>query len=250
MHHIALLSTTLSLALGAIAGDNLYDGYEYGNMFYLGPSSKGAYITRATYSVLPPSPPTDYVESSAEETWLSLWIGVQDSSDDVLNEDFVQPLLNWAPNQAAQGCSADVDHWCAAASTYTPEGQYQQAYIAIPSNATLDFELVMNLTTNLIDQKIYVNGELISSQSDAEGMKMEVFYSGNECYAYGCGTIAAYEWSNITLVMNEADASFDQTLDLINATTSGMETTDNGLTWTIASITILKDDLTEAGMSV
>ncbi|KAK8191515.1 hypothetical protein HDK77DRAFT_485997 [Phyllosticta capitalensis] len=246
MHRSILLSAA-ALALGAKAQDSSsYDGYEYGNMFYLGPTTGGQYITKATYSLVPPSPPTDYVTSKKDTTWLSLWIGIQadPTNENVLDMDFVQPLLNWAPDQEAQGCSADVNHWCVAASTYTPQGQNGQAYVAIPSDATLDFEVSVNSETNKIDQKVWINGELKSSQSDAQGMKPSVFYSGNECYDYGCGTLASYSWSNITLHMNEADAKYDTTMTLTNATSSGMTTSDGGKTWHIDSIKIAEDELT------
>lgn len=50
----------------------------------------------------------------------------------------------------------------------------------------------------------------------------------------------------MTLVLNEADADFDQTLQLTGATSSGMKTTDGGKTWTIESIVIEKQDLTKS----
>lgn len=108
----------LSLALGASA--DAYEGVEYGNMFYLGPTTNGQYITKATYSLVPPSPPSDWRKSGEDQTYLAVWIGVQDNPTgvDVLNENFVQPTLVWAPIQSNQGCPADNEHFCAAASTY------------------------------------------------------------------------------------------------------------------------------------
>jgi len=100
MRNTSILAAALPLALRVSA--DLYPGYEYGNMFYLGPSTGGQYITKATYSMLPPAPPTDYLTTDENDRWLSLWIGVQEDSSDVLNENFVQPLLNWAPNQELQ----------------------------------------------------------------------------------------------------------------------------------------------------
>lgn len=75
-------------------------------------------------------------------------------------------------------------------------------------------------------------------------MKPAVFYSGNECYDDGCGTLPAYDWANITIVLNKADSDFAQTLQLYNATSSGLSSSDNGLTWHVDTITIHKDELT------
>lgn len=52
-------------------------------------------------------------------------------------------------------------------------------------------------------------------------------------------------WYNITLVLNEADTDLDKTLTLTGATSSGMKTADGGKTWTIESIVIEKQNLTE-----
>ena len=73
-------------------------------MFYLGPTTNGQYITKATYSLLPPAPPTDYRKTDTIDEWLSLWIGIQNNPTNVnvLDENFVQPLLNWAPDQEAR----------------------------------------------------------------------------------------------------------------------------------------------------
>ncbi|CAN8103912.1 unnamed protein product [Discula destructiva] len=247
-YSISLPALVLSLTGLAAAADTL-PGYSYGNFFYLGPTTGGQYITKATYSMVPPSPPTDYGRTDAEKTWISLWIGLQENpySEDVMNMNFVQPLLNWGPDNSVYGCSADVEHWCVAASTYVGGDvptQEQQPYIEVPTDATLDFEVIMNTSTNKIDQKVWSNGELVSEQSDASGMQPAVFYSGNECYTDGCGTLDAYAWTNITIILNEADANFDQTLSLYNATTSGLETSDGGKTWTVDRITIEKDVLT------
>lgn len=138
---------TVALALGARA--DIYPNYEYGNMFYLGPTTGGQYIAKATYSMEVPAPPKDWVKSNEKERWLSLWIGVQDnpSNGDVLKMNFVQPLLNWGPDNSVYGCSAPNTQWCASASTYTPDGQIGQPYVEVEENAVLDFESMPTQTT-------------------------------------------------------------------------------------------------------
>lgn len=189
------LFTTLALSLGALASSaDTYPNYEYGNMFYLGPTTNGQYITKATYSLTVPAPPTDYLTDKPDERWLSLWIGLQDNptNADVLKMNFVQPLLNWGPQNEVWGCDADNKHWCAAASTYTPAGQEQQAYIPLPTSAKLDFVVQRDESTGTIEQSISMGGSVISKQTDSKGMKPAVFYSGTECYADGCGTLGAH----------------------------------------------------------
>lgn len=185
---------TLALGLSAMVSADIYPNYEYGNQFYLGPTTGGQYITKATYSLTVPAPPTDFLTDDQDQRWLALWIGLQDNPTnvDVLNINFVQPLLNWGPNNQVWGCDADNKHWCAAASTYTPSGQIGQPYIPLPDNTTLDFVVEMNTSTGMIDQSISMAGSVISKESDSKGMKPAVFYSGTECYADGCGTLGAH----------------------------------------------------------
>lgn len=112
---------------------------DFGNSFYLGPWSGDAYITKAAYSLTAPSVITDY-DTSDSSLWIAIWIGVQESSEDVDNENLVQPLLNWCIDQDSCGCDASATEWCVAASTYTPDGQTGQSYVAVPTDAMLDFE--------------------------------------------------------------------------------------------------------------
>ncbi|GME64933.1 hypothetical protein GTA08_BOTSDO03764 [Neofusicoccum parvum] len=238
----ALSLAALSLALSAKADDAQWPDYtKFGNMFYSGPTSNGAYITKATYSMIPPSTPCGYHSGTTEQEELSLWIGVQadPTGKDVMDMNFVQPLLNWAPNQKVTGCETDSEHWCIAASTYTPSGQQGQSYKEIPTGSQLDFT---NSDSN-VNQTVWIAGELISTQADSSGMKPSVFYSGNECSLYSCGTLNGYSWSNITLHLNEADEKYGNSFTLTNATSTGATTSDGGKTWHIEEIKIAKDYL-------
>lgn len=111
----------------------------FGNSFYLGPWDGAAYITRATYSLDAPDVIQDY-DTSDKSLWVAIWIGVQPNVPDVSQANLVQPLLNWCADQASCGCDAGADEWCVTASTYTPEGQTGNAYVAVPKGAKLDFE--------------------------------------------------------------------------------------------------------------
>lgn len=111
----------------------------FGNSFYLGPWDGDAYITKATYSLTAPAVIQDY-DTSDKSLWIAIWIGVQPNVPDVSQANLVQPLLNWCADQTSCGCDAAADEWCVTASTYTPDGQTGNAYVAVPKDATLDFE--------------------------------------------------------------------------------------------------------------
>ncbi|KAH6651656.1 hypothetical protein BKA67DRAFT_660447 [Truncatella angustata] len=211
---------------------------EFGNSFYLGPFSGGQYITKATYSLSAPSVPTGF-DSSDTSLWLSIWVGVQQSSEDVDNENLVQPLLNWCLDNESCGCDADETQWCVAANTYTPSGQEGESYVVVPSDAVLDFEIAVNSSTSYIDQKVWINGELVSQKSDSQGMKPGVIYSANECSDANCGTLPAFSWTNMTLTFNEAIDTVEPALNV--ATSTGFTTSDGGITWTADEINMGKD---------
>lgn len=213
-------------------------------MFYAGPTSGGAYITKATYSMAPPAIPCGYATDATQQEELALWIGAQESptGKDVLQISFVQPLLNWAPNQQNTGCDTTADNWCITASTYHPEGQVSAGYKPVAPGTALDFEIAIDSASTNITQSVKSNGELISSQSDNPGLKLEVFYSGNECMLADCGTLDGYSWKDITVHLNQKDANFGNTLSLTGATSeTGFTTSDGGKTWYAEEIKIGKD---------
>ncbi|KAE8152967.1 hypothetical protein BDV25DRAFT_150220 [Aspergillus avenaceus] len=224
----------LSLALRAAA---LYEDWHFGNMFAIGPASN-AQITKATYSLTPPAVPCGSVQEKSEAPWLSIWVGVSASMSDQ-TADLFQPLLNWSPDQEAQGCPATAEEWCVATSTYHLSGQVQQPYITVPNKSQIDFTITVD--SNEITQEVSIAGEQVSKQSDDKSVSPTFLYSSNECYLNSCGTVAGYSWDNLTIHLNQADPNFGETLILYNATSSGLTTSDEGKTWHAESIKINED---------
>ncbi|KAL1614862.1 hypothetical protein UCDDS831_g00206 [Diplodia seriata] len=239
-------AAALSLALRASAqssDESWIDNYKFGNMFYTGPTSGGAVITKATYTMAPPEIPCGYATGGSVNEELALWIGAQPNptGKDVLQLSFVQPLINWAPDQQATGCDSTNENWCIAASAYHPSGQVSQTYQPVAPGTSLDFEIAVDEASTNITQKVWNGGKLISEQSDNPGMKLEVFYSGNECYGADCGTLQGYSWKNVTVHLDQADEAFGNTLSLTGASSDGFSTSDGGKTWHADEIKINED---------
>ncbi|KAH0428979.1 hypothetical protein CcaCcLH18_08732 [Colletotrichum camelliae] len=233
-------SSFAAAAAGALAVRGKYDDWKFGNMFTLGPASNA--IAKATYTLIPPSIPCGTVVADKNaQPWMSIWVGISQSlSDD--STDLFQPLLNWAPNNAQEGCPAANDAWCVAASTFTGSEQVAQSYVAIPNKSNVDFELTYDASKG-VTQKVWINGALVSQQTDKDknGKAPTWIYSSNECYSGACGTLGAYSWSNLTVTLSKADSNFGDTLELTGGSSSGIKTTDGGKTWHADSIKINED---------
>ncbi|KAJ3541382.1 hypothetical protein NM208_g4636 [Fusarium decemcellulare] len=220
-----------ALCLAAVSGVNAqFDDWKFGNMFSIGPTEAG--IAKATWSLTPPSVPCGtQVDDPSHQPWMSIWVGISQSISDQGTALF-QPLLNWAPNNAQEGCPAPNNEWCVAASTYDGAGQQvAQPYVAIPSNSDLKFELTVD-SSNAVTQK---------SAEDKNGKPPKAIFSSNECYLGTCGTLKGYSWSDVTVVLQKADNNFGKTLSLTGATSSGLSTSDGGKTWKAKSIKINQD---------
>ncbi|OJD28605.1 uncharacterized protein BKCO1_4000112 [Diplodia corticola] len=214
----------LALALGAVADDQ----WHFGDTVYMGPTSGSTYIKKATYSLVPPAAPSDFTQS---DCWMSIWVGISATQSD--NDiPLMQPLLNWAPDNAAVGCPANNDAWCVVASTLLPTGQTAEPYVAVPIGSTMDFE-IETVSSGTVEQKVSINGKVVSTLTNSNiGENPKWVIASNECYSGQCGSIEAYTWSNMTITLSAADTSFGNSLMMEGVTSSGFKSSDNGVTWT------------------
>ncbi|KAL2882615.1 hypothetical protein SGCOL_001817 [Colletotrichum sp. CLE4] len=209
-------SSLAALLLAArIVAAGQYDAWKFGNMFTLG--SDTSVITKATYSLISPSTPCGTVIANKNDSpWMAIWVGISHSISDQSN-NLYQPVMNWAPDNVANGCPASNNEWCVFASTFTGTTQIAQDPVAIPLKSDVDFEL------------------------DASSKTPTYIYSSNECYQGTCGTLAGYSWSNVTVTLEKADKTFGDSLQLTGATSTGIKTTDDGKTWHVDAIKINED---------
>ncbi|KAK1624193.1 hypothetical protein BDP81DRAFT_464757 [Colletotrichum phormii] len=223
-------SSIAALPLAArIVAAGQYDAWKFGNMFTLG--SDTSVITKATY----------FLHFSNDSRWMAIWVGISHSISDQSN-NLYQPVMNWAPDNVANGCSASNNEWCVFASTFTGSTQIAQDPVAIPLKSDVDFELVYDASKG-VTQKVWINGAMVSQQTDvdASGKTPTYIYSSNECYQGTCGTLAGYSWSNVTATLEKADKTFGGSLQLTGATSTGIKTTDDGKTWHVDAIKINED---------
>ncbi|KAL4781978.1 hypothetical protein BJX76DRAFT_306776 [Aspergillus varians] len=192
----------------------------FGPAFSLGPTSSWVRASNTTL-VLPKTP--------GLKDNLALWPGMQCSSGDL-----VQALAVSVADPATE-CGGEKGQWCVWASTL--KDGTQLAGDQVPANAGdyMTITYAYNDDTAQYDQNVYINGELVSTLSTTSG-HAEGWGTAVECQDDACDiTVAKHQYLDTTVVLNSADKSFGDTLDL-NAATSSTLSSEDGITWTVKTI--------------
>ncbi|KAF4469263.1 hypothetical protein FALBO_3843 [Fusarium albosuccineum] len=216
------LSTTLGLAalLHAATAQNIVG---FGPAFSLGPTK--SWIRESTTTlVLPkvPNPPKDR---------LALWPGMGTSGGDL-----IQALAVAFSNPNGE-CGAKAGQWCTWASTLQGE-QLGGKQVPADAGTKLTIHYKYNDSTGKYDQTVAVGGSIISTLSTSSG-HAEGWGTAVECQDDACvGTVAAHQYLDTTIILNEADKTLINTLGLNEADSSGLTTSDGGKTWHVSTINI------------
>ncbi|KAM0239569.1 hypothetical protein ACHAP5_008215 [Fusarium lateritium] len=214
------LPTAISL-VALLSAANAQEIIGFGPAFSLGPTK--SWIREATTTLVLPKVP------SPAKDRLALWPGMGTSSDSLVQ------ALAVAFSDPNANCGAKAGQWCTWASTLqdTQLGGKQ-----VPANpgAKLTIHYVYNDATNEYDQTVSIDGTVVSSLSTASG-HAEGWGTAVECQDDACvGTVEAHEYLDTTIILNEADETFGNTLGLNEATSSGLDTSDGGKTWAVSTI--------------
>ncbi|EMR64176.1 hypothetical protein UCREL1_8844 [Eutypa lata UCREL1] len=218
MHHIASLAFAAALGIASAQ-----DTIGFGPYFSLGPTA--SWIREATTTLVLPDVP------SPQEERLALWPGMGTSGGDLIQAlavSFEDPAAN---------CGASTGQWCTWASTLQDTQLGGEQVPASPGDE-LEMHYVYNDSTGEYDQTVSINGQVVSTLSTSSG-NAEGWGTAVECQVDACtGTVAAHEYTSTTIILNEADSSFGDTLALNEATSSGLTTSDGGKTWSVDTISI------------
>ncbi|RKK70013.1 hypothetical protein BFJ69_g12207 [Fusarium oxysporum] len=120
-------------------------------------------------------------------------------------------------------------------------GDKVRTVIEHPANLPFD---KLNSKTQMWDQNLYIDDELVSTVSTSKGEHGEIFYISIECAAGTCSTAPAHSWEDVSIVLSTADASFGQTGGWDQGATGGdMSTPDGGKTWEFTTLEIPATDV-------
>ncbi|KAH6898071.1 hypothetical protein B0T10DRAFT_555408 [Thelonectria olida] len=158
---------------------------------------------------------------------------------------FLQGVTENAPEGLGY-CTNLGKNWCNFA--YALINQSTEAKNGTPVKAApgsrIKTHYKLNSTTQMWDQNLYVNGELVSSISTSKGQHGEIFYISIECAAGTCATAPAHSWEDVSITLSKADPSFGHTGGWEQGATGGeMSTSDGGKTWQFSTLNVPATDV-------
>ncbi|KAL4732006.1 hypothetical protein ACLX1H_001009 [Fusarium chlamydosporum] len=214
------LSTVLSV-LSILSAANAQTNVHFGPAFSLGPTK--SWIREATTTLVLPKVP-------GQKDRLALWPGMGTSSGSLIQAlavSFADPNLE---------CGGQPGQWCTWASTLQEGTQLGDKKVPAGPGAKLTIHYVYNDATQQYDQSVAIDGTIVSTLSTASG-HAEGWGTAVECQDAACvGTVDAHDYLDTTILLDQADPSFGNTLGLTEATSSGLSSPDGGKTWAVGTI--------------
>ncbi|KAI9698079.1 MAG: hypothetical protein M1820_007587 [Bogoriella megaspora] len=166
----------------------------------------------------------------------SLWSAIYTDN----SKSFMQGVSAVGPGDTYCG-AAGTTTWCNNAYTLTGTAPnwnifHGTSVTAGPSTAVRT-HYKLNPTTQLWDQNMYVNGKLVSTLSMSKGEHGDLFYISIECAAGTCAPHPTHSWQDVSIVLSQADMSFQHTGAWASGATGGvMSTPDGGKTWNFTTL--------------
>ncbi|KAI9674311.1 MAG: hypothetical protein M1822_009560 [Bathelium mastoideum] len=193
-------------------------------------ASTAAWIQEADATVILPQLPNPVSGHN------SLWSAIYTDND----ETFMQGVSAVGPGDTFCG-AAGTTAWCnnayALNGTAPNWNVFHGTSVTAGPGSAVRTHYKLNPTTQLWDQNMYINGNLVSTLSMSKGEHGNLFYISIECAAGTCAATPAHSWQNVSIVLSEADMSFKHTGAWAAGATGGvMSTPDSGKTWNFTTL--------------
>ncbi|KAF3000346.1 hypothetical protein E8E14_002919 [Neopestalotiopsis sp. 37M] len=188
-------------------------------------TSGNAYIKEAIATLVLPKVPTPNGD-------LALWSAIL-----MDQQDFLQGVTENA--KQSPYCDNLGNNWCNFAYTLVGSNPTVGATVAAAAGSRVTTHYVLNAQTQKWDQSVYIDGQLESTVSTSKGQKGMIFYISIECADGTCPDAPAHSWEDVSIVLSEADESFQHTGSWEYGATGGqMSTSDNGKTWNFTTLQV------------
>ncbi|KAH7052385.1 hypothetical protein B0J12DRAFT_739907 [Macrophomina phaseolina] len=165
---------------------------------------------------------------------VALWSAIMMENE----ASFLQGVTENAP--AGQGyCTNLGSNWCNFAYALIGSNANAGTPVKAAAGSRVKTHYKLNSETQMWDQNVYVNDELVSNVSTSKGEHGWIFYISIECAAGTCATAPAHSWEDVSIVLSKADESFGHTGSWEQGATGGkMSTSDGGKTWNFTTIEV------------
>lgn len=210
-----------------------------------GPVSDSTFIRESTATLVLPEVPTNNKGDA------SLWVGMGTSNGDLIqsisdnwNSDkwsiFAYTLVSLGEGNGQTVVQDDTPTEAGAGDEVTMHCKHlndrSKSIQAHRANHFLPVDKFDDASGNYT-QTVSINGEVVSTLSTSSG-RAQGWGSSVECAEENCGTMPAHKWTDAKIILDAADASYDQTLALGEGVTGSMTTSDGGKTWEIGTFEI------------
>lgn len=212
----------------------------WGPAFSLGASKQP--IIQTTTTIYPGAPPSD------QTGYLFVWLGMSNGTGDL-----IQSIIGSYPAGTSECSGPNADTaWCISSEVYGNNAEgYPNQWVGALTTADTNYTNGIKLNYTLIDKESYlwlqtmedaVTGALLSTFNKTSG-PMLGWGTAIELDDYNgvaaTGTVSKQSYINSTIILESADPTFIDTLGAGEGVVhTDMLTTDGGITWTIANITI------------
>ncbi|KKY20519.1 hypothetical protein UCDDS831_g04566 [Diplodia seriata] len=170
---------------------------------------------------------------------VALWSAIMMQNE----ASFLQGVTENAPEGSGY-CTNLGSNWCNFAYALIGSNAKAGTPVKAAAGSRIKTHYKLNSDTQMWDQNLYVNDELVSSVSTSKGEHGELFYISIECAAGTCATAPAHSWEDVSIVLSQADESFGHTGGWEQGATGGeMTSSDGGKTWNFTTLEIPDTDV-------
>ncbi|KAL1613548.1 hypothetical protein SLS54_010519 [Diplodia seriata] len=158
---------------------------------------------------------------------VALWSAIMMQNE----ASFLQGVTENAPEGSGY-CTNLGSNWCNFAYALIGSNAKAGTTVKAAAGSRIKTHYKLNSDTQMWDQNLYVNDELVSSVSTSKGEHGELFYISIEC------------WEDVSIVLSQADESFGHTGGWEQGATGGeMTSSDGGKTWNFTTLEIPDTDV-------
>lgn len=123
------------------------------------------------------------------------------------------------------------------------DAQNSGEYAPAPVGSKMGISITYDAASKKHNMAVTVDGKLVSSLPPNSPDNLDTgraigFRTQIECQLAPCGKVSQHEYLQTRIVLDKADSTFGDTVEVKGAKAAKWMTSDEGLTWTVESIVV------------